>query len=100
MAAHYNAYGSSNQQDAHEFLGDVINTLQEELGPIARRGVGLALLEQSKASNGKKPAVPLPQLLAKAGLALLQPDDEEDSKAAGPPSASPAADKALSEVRQ
>lgn len=36
MARYYGEYGSRNQQDAHEFLGDVINTLQEELCPLAR----------------------------------------------------------------
>lgn len=37
MAACFPPYGSMRQQDAHEFLGDLLNKLQEELFPYARR---------------------------------------------------------------
>jgi hypothetical protein len=45
MARYFGEYGSRNQQDAHEFLGDVINTLQEELCPLARTLAASHLLQ-------------------------------------------------------
>ena len=43
MAACFPPYGSMRQQDAHEFLGDLLNKLQEELFPFARRYAARAL---------------------------------------------------------
>jgi len=37
VASYFAAYGGSRQQDAHEFLGDLLNSLQEELCLYGRR---------------------------------------------------------------
>lgn len=37
VASYFAAYGGSRQQDAHEFLGDLLNSLQEELCIYGRR---------------------------------------------------------------
>jgi ubiquitin C-terminal hydrolase len=49
MASYFRAYGSSGQQDAHEFLGDLLNSLQEELFPFARRLAAARLAAAPKA---------------------------------------------------
>ena len=50
MSHYFPVYRSRSQQDAHEFLGDVLNTLQQELLPYARRvAVSLKALSQPSA---------------------------------------------------
>ena len=48
MAAYFAPYGGSRQQDAHEFMGDMLNTLQEELCYYGRRFAAEQLLAQQK----------------------------------------------------
>lgn len=48
MAACFPPYGSMRQQDAHEFLGDLLNKLQEELFPFARRYAARALAVEAQ----------------------------------------------------
>jgi len=69
MSACFPPYGSARQQDAHEFLGDLLNKLQEELFPYARRHAARTLALQAQQEKEKEAAAAATAVAAAATVA-------------------------------